>query len=138
MFVACPFGPMMHLVPQEAEVSQRDAVIAALLAAIRTDTRIMLPKAESLTGSEVALMRAGEEPNPYGGTIGEFRYQFEGEDDLLHLMVVRQNYEPLTPEEGQVVAAFLLPELPPALIWLKPGTLTQNFYFGHDELLAIG
>lgn len=98
----------------------------------------MLPKAESLTGSEVALMRAGEEPNPYGGTIGEFRYQFEGEDDLLHLMVVRQNYEPLTPEEGQVVAAFLLPELLPALIWLKPGTLTQNFYFGHDELLAIG
>lgn len=126
---------MNHLSPTEIEIAQRDAVVAALLQAIRGDVRIMLPPAAALDGSEVALIRAGEESNAFGGTVGEYRYQFEGEDDLLHLMVVRRNYSALSPEEGQSVAAFLLPDLPAALIWLKPGVLSQNFYFGHDELL---
>ncbi len=129
---------MTNISPTEIEIAQRDAVLSALLQAIRDDVRIMLPPAAALDGSEVALIRAGEEANPFGGTVGSFRYQFEGEDDLLHLMVVRQNYAALSPEEGQTVAAFLLPNLPPALIWLKPGVLSQNFYFGHDELLSGG
>ena len=122
--------------PTESETQQRDDVLENLLRAIRADVRIMLPQASTLDGSEVALIRAGEEPNPFGGTVGEFRYQFEGEDDLLHLIVVRLDYGKLTPEEGQAVAAFLLPDLAPSLIWLKPGTLSQNFYFGHDELIT--
>jgi hypothetical protein len=75
------------------------------------------------------------EPNPYSGTCGPFRYQFEGEEDLLHLIVTRHDGEPISPREGQEVASFVLEGLPTAMIWLRPGEYSQHFYFGHDELL---
>lgn len=118
------------------EIAQRDAVVAAVLEAIRGDVRIALPafQPEFSVPSERALLTVGLEPNPYGGTVGSFRYQFEGEDDLLHVFVVRTDGSPLTVAEGQGVLEFLLPDLPAALCWVKPGEFSQHFYFGHEEL----
>ena len=90
---------------------------------------------ETGTASESALLTVGAEPNPYCGTLGPFRYQFEGEEDLLHLIVTRCDGEPLTPEEGQTVAGFVLEGVPPGLVWFRPGDRSQHFFVGHDELL---
>lgn len=122
----------------ENERAQRDAVIAAVLAAVREDRRITLPRFDPQTsqgGADFALQAIASEPNPFGGAIGPFQYQFEGEDDLLHVFIVREDRGPLTPAEGQAVFGQLLPDLPSALVWLKPGTVSQHFYFGHDELI---
>lgn len=71
----------------------------------------------------------------FAGTVGPFAYVFEGEDDLLHLAVRRQDQGCLTPEEAQEVGLFLMPNLPWALAWIKPGQFSQHFYLGHDHLL---
>ncbi|MBS1716300.1 MAG: hypothetical protein JSS72_01050 [Armatimonadetes bacterium] len=118
------------------EQDQRDTVMRKVVEAIETNVRILLPafdrNAEDV-GAEFALARII--PNPYGGVIGPYRYQFEGEEDLLHLIVARSDDGVLTPEEGQDVANFLLNGVPSGLIWLKPGQRTQHFYVGHDDLL---
>lgn len=82
-----------------------------------------------------ALLSVGIEHNDYGGRVGTFRYQFEGEEDLLHLIITHVEGEAVTPHEGQQVAGFVLQGMPTAMIWLRPGTYSQHFYFGHDELL---
>jgi hypothetical protein len=77
------------------------------------------------------------DPGPEGafvGTLGEFHYVFEGEDDLLHLAVSRLDGGPVSPEEGQAVAAVVLKEVAPGLVWFKPGARSQHFYLGHDDL----
>jgi hypothetical protein len=128
------------MTPNEAEVSRRDQVVRALLDHIRTDRRIFLPPFDpnaSRPSDQAALQSVGIEPNEFGGAVAEFRYQFEGEEDLLHLVVTRSDGGALTTEEGQQVARFLLPDFPSALMWLKPGEYTQHFYFGHDELLRF-
>jgi len=71
----------------------------------------------------------------FAGLVGEYGYSFEGEEDLLHLAVERRDSDPLTVEEAQEVVAFVLPHLAPGVIWVKPGTVSHHFYFGHDELL---
>ena len=45
------------------------------------------------------------EPNDFAGTLGPFRYQFEGEEDLLHLMVTADG-APLSVADAQRVVAF--------------------------------
>lgn len=123
----------------EAEKETRDCVITRILEFVRQDQRIPLPPfdpAISRPSDQFALQSVGLEPNDFGGTVGEFRYQFEGEEDLLHIIVTRNSGLPLAPMEAQEVVTFLLPELPQSLMWLKPGEFTQHFYFGHDELLA--
>ncbi len=125
--------------PTHVEIARRDQVLQSVLAYVREDRRIFLPPFDpnlSRPSDQFALQSVGLEPNEFGGTVGEFRYQFEGEEDLLHLIVTRTNGSSLTPMEAQEVAAFLLPELPSSLMWLKPGEFTQHFYFGHDELLS--
>jgi hypothetical protein len=126
--------------PSPEEQARRDQVFASILDAVRRDERIKLPPFDaSLSEPGVtALHSVGIEPNAFGGTVGEYRYQFEGEEDLLHLIVTRRDGGLLRPEEGQQVTTFLLPEVSPAVIWLKPGTVTQHFYVGHDELLPSG
>jgi hypothetical protein len=121
------------------EIALRDAVVAAVLEAIHRDARIVLPAyhPEFSTPSERALLTVGVEPNPYGGTVGSYRYQFEGEDDLLHVFVVRTDGSSLTVAEGQGVLRFLLPDLPAALCWVRPGEYSQHFYFGHEELTRV-
>jgi hypothetical protein len=67
--------------------------------------------------------------------VGDFRYQFEGEEDLLHLFVTRLDGSPIDSADGLAVAQFLMPTVPPALVWHKPGEFSQHFYVGHDDLL---
>jgi hypothetical protein len=85
--------------------------------------------------SEVALLTVGIEPNPFGGTLDEYRYQFEGEEDLLHVFVVRQDLQPFACEVAQLIVQRLLPDVPPAFIYLKPGERSHHFYLGHDWLV---
>ncbi|MBL8087566.1 MAG: hypothetical protein JNM85_05785 [Chthonomonas sp.] len=126
---------MFELTPDE---SQR---IQSVMDNVRTATldgaTIKLPPYDpdrSVPG-DFAGQTIGIEPNPFGGTLGAYRYQFEGEEDLLHLIVTRLDFAPLTPEEGQAVCGMLMPEVSTALIWFKPGQRSQHFYLGHDELV---
>ncbi len=119
------------------EKSRRDAVAQALLDAIARDEVVHLPDFDRQAGespAEFALHTIGCEPNPYGGAVGVYRYQFEGEEDLLHLIVTRLDGGALTPEEGQGVAGFVLRGIPEGLIWFKPGERSQHFFVGHDLL----
>lgn len=129
---------MTTISPTEGEIAARDQVLSVVQDYIQRDERIALPpfNPAHAEGSEFALLWAASEPNPFGGTVGPFRYQFEGEDDLLHLFILRPDREKVRPEEAQAVLTFLLPKLPPGLVWLKPGVFSQHFYFGHDELVA--
>lgn len=127
----------MHLDATPEERAQRDRVMRAIVEAIREGVTIRLPEFDpdrSVAGA-VAMQTVGIEPNPFGGAVGEFRYQFEGEEDLLHLMVARRDLAPAAVEHAQAVAQFLMPDVPPALIWIRPGETTQHFYLGHDVLL---
>jgi len=126
------------LSPSPDERSALTIVLSSILEAVGESRAVLLPRPVSFETepSVTALHRAGSDPNPYGATVGEFRYQFEGEDDLLHLFVVRQDGLELSPEEGQSVAGWVLEKVPPGLVWFKPGRFTQHFYLGHDDLVA--
>jgi hypothetical protein len=130
-------GPVMTWFATADEVQRRDRVMDAILEAVHQGQRIRLPdfdREKPNIGAEFALQTVGIEPNNYGGTVGPCRYQFEGEEDLLHLIVVRTDNAELSVAEAREVAAFLLPGVPTALIWLRPGVFSQHFYLGHDEL----
>ena len=121
-----------------SEQRRRDEVMRRILDFVRENRTIKLPDFDpslSRPSGRYALIDVGAEPNDFTGTVDRYRYQFEGEEDLLHLIVTTQEGLPLTPEEGQKVVGFVLEGLPPALIWLRPGEFSQHFYFGHDELL---
>lgn len=123
----------MH--PTIEERNQRNSVFARILDSIHRDEKILLPpynREEATESADFALLAIPD--NDFSGSIGPFRYQFEGEDDLLHIFVMRQDRTPLTVPEAQQVMSFLLPQVPPALIWLRPGTLSHHFYVGHDVL----
>lgn len=117
------------------EESRRDEVLTRVLDYIRRDETIRLPRFDpSQSAAASALLSIPD--NDFSGHFGPFRYQFEGEDDLLHVIVIRADGQPLTPEDARPVASFVLPGVLPALIWLKPGQYSQHFYLGHDDLLA--
>lgn len=129
----------MPLKASPDEIRRRSEVVDALLKAIESGTTIKLPpfdRDQDRPSDTYAMLTVGETPNPFGGTLGDYRYQFEGEDDLLHLMVTRVDRGELTPEEGRGVAEWLFQGVPPALIWFKPGQLSQHFYVGHDDLVG--
>ena len=71
----------------------------------------------------------------FSGTLDDFAYNFEGEDDLLHLAIERRDKGEIAPEDAQEVAKHLLGAVPPALIWSRPGTYSHHFYFGHESLI---
>ncbi|AIE87800.1 hypothetical protein [Fimbriimonas ginsengisoli] len=121
------------------ELNRRDEVLARIVEHVLTNRTIKLPVFDpnlARPNDRFALINIGLEPNDFSGSLGVYRYQFEGEEDLLHLIVTTETGDPLTPEEGQRVASFALSGLSPALIWLRPGELSQHFYFGHDDLVA--
>lgn len=110
-----------------------------ILEDVRSGTVVKLPPFDpmlSRPSDHFALTSVGLEPNPYSGTVDHYRYQFEGEEDLLHLIVTHVDGLPIRPETGQAVAGFVLEGVPTAMIWLRPGEYSQHFYFGHDELLV--
>jgi hypothetical protein len=129
----------MPLEPTDAELAQRNAVMAKILECTRTETRIKLPEfdpARERPSDQFALINVGLEPNDFGGVLGTYRYQFEGEEDLLHLMITSVSEEPVSTAEAHQVASIVLHGVPSALVWLKPGEFSQHFYVGHDELLV--
>lgn len=126
------------MAPSPSEVALRDRIVGSIIELVRQNQAVRLPAfdaSRATSHDEPALLRMGEEPNDFGGTVGDYRYQFEGEDDLLHLMVTRRDLAPLSVEEAQAVVAFVVPQVPPGLIWLKPAVRSQHFHFGHDLLL---
>lgn len=128
----------MALAATQEEQSRRDEIMRRILDDVRINRTIKLPNFDpnlDRPSDRFALLSVGIEPNDYSGTIGPFRYQFEGEEDLLHLIVTRIDGGTVEAKEGQSVAGFVLRGLPAALIWLRPGDFSQHFYFGHDELI---
>jgi len=128
---------MVHPSPQE--VQRRNQVVGTVVDFIRANQTIKLPEFNPETArpnDRFALINIGLEPNDFSGTLGDFRYQFEGEEDLLHLIVTKAEGLPVSAEEGQWVTGFVLQGVPPALIWLRPGQFSQHFYVGHDDLLG--
>lgn len=122
--------------PSLEERACRDEILERILEHIRDDIKIRLPDFDRTIEqghSEFALHALAE--NPFSGSVGPYRYQFEGEDDLLHLIVTRSDGARISAEDARPVARFLLPNVSPAVIWLKPGEFSQHFYLGHDELL---
>lgn len=119
--------PLRHKVmsfdPSPEETERARIVLANLLDHIRRGETIRLPDF------------GDNQESPFSGTVDSFQYQFEGEEDLLHLVVTKVDSSTLTPEEGLAVARFLMPDVPPALVWLKPGEFSQHLYVGHDDLL---
>ncbi len=91
---------------------------------------------EAVARNETIKVAGPTEESHYNGGLGAYKYEFEGEDDLLHLCITKASGERLTPEEAQEVVAWLLPGLPPGLIWIRPGAYSQHFYCGHDDLVA--
>jgi len=88
--------------PTQSEKDQRNRVMAGVLRAIEANQTIRLPDFDpkiDRASDEFAMLTVGLEPNEFGGRLGDFRYQFEGEEDLLHLMVVRQDLSGLEPNE---------------------------------------
>lgn len=121
----------------EAERVRRNEVISALISNTEENRRITLPDLDpiySKPAEGIACSTIGLEPNPFGGTCGLLRYQFEDED-LLHLVVTAQDLGEVGILEAQEVASWLFSGVPKALMWFKPGTVTQHFYLGHDDLV---
>lgn len=125
--------------PSLTEKSDRDTVIAHLLDCIQRGETIRLPAFDAAhqSGSDFALQNVGIEANPFGGVVGEWRYQFEAEEDLLHLFVLRRDGSEIAVAEGRSVAEFVLGEVPPAMIWFKAGKFSQHFYLGHEALSFV-
>ena len=129
----------MTLQLSEAESEMRKRILTRVMDCIHSGTTIKLPPFdESIDrpSDQFALQSVGLEPNEFGGRIGNYRYQFEGEEDLLHLFVCKIDGTELEVSEAQAVCGALLDGVAPALIWLKPGTFSQHFYVGHDELIS--
>ncbi len=125
------------LKPTSEEIVQRDTIFSRVIEAIRTEVTIKLPPFDSVTSqsSDSALLSTVNEPNPFCGFVGDFAYQFEGEEDLLHLFIVRKDGKEISVEDAQRVVAFALPNVPSAFFFVKPGVFSQHFYIGHDFLL---
>ncbi|HRF59595.1 MAG TPA: hypothetical protein PLH94_06720 [Fimbriimonadaceae bacterium] len=125
--------------PTPEAIERRDAVINAVLGSIRAGTPIRLTRPlldASPSQPRFALLDVAREPGPYAGAVGEFLYQFEGEEDLLHLFIVREDGAELSVDEARQVVSFLLPTVSPGLVWLKPGSVSQHFFLGHDVLVG--
>jgi hypothetical protein len=126
----------MVISPEEAKVAE--TVTARIREATIRGERIELPAFDPLHSRPSdfgALISVGIEPNDFGGTMGDLRYQFEGEEDLLHLIITRIDESSVTVAEARGVLSCLFPNLPSALVWLKPGERSHHFYIGHEALL---
>lgn len=122
--------------PTEDERARRRGVLARLIAAVRQSDRIPVPPPNPSLPAHLAALGSVDPTTPFAGSLGPFVYQFEGEDDLLHLLVARADGEPLSMEDAQPVVSFVVPMVPPSLMWVKPGVRSQHFYFGHEAILV--
>lgn len=118
--------------PNAAEEARRQEVMAAIIDCVARCQPVKLPPFDPGAGSAI-----GAEPNPFNGQCGDLAYQFEGEEDLLHLIVTRIDGEPCPLGLAQDLASWLLEGVPRSLIWFKPSPLAQHFYVGHDDLPSV-
>ncbi len=91
---------------------------------------------EKSHGSEMAYLTDWTQISEFAGSIGEYQFLFEGEDDLLHLVILRKDLQPISVEDARRIVEKIMPDVPTAKIWLSPGIFTQHFYVGHDELIS--
>ncbi|MFN3729584.1 MAG: hypothetical protein ACK4XJ_07715 [Fimbriimonadaceae bacterium] len=125
--------------PTDSEQAQLAAIRRAICSAVEAGETIRLPEfdpSQSRPSPLGAMVSVGIEPNRFGGTWGEYRYQFEGEEDLLHLMIVRLDGSMIDIDQASAVAMHLLSPLPPTLTWIKPAAHSHHVYVGHDDLIS--
>ncbi|MCS7066486.1 MAG: hypothetical protein NZL85_09495 [Fimbriimonadales bacterium] len=82
-------------------------------------------------GASVSMSQASQ----YGGVVDDYWVQFEGEDDLLHCFVRRQDGSPLTLEEANRIVEPFFGVMPKGLVWCKPAERSVHYYVGHDHFL---
>ena len=125
-----------HFQPSQEEEASRREILVRILDYIARSERIVLPEWDRSPQalSDYALLNVGLEPNDFGSKVGEWRYQFEGEDDLLHLMVCRADQGPMPGSEARAIVDWLLAGVPTGLYWVKHATHSHHFYVGHDIL----
>jgi len=128
----------MNFQPTADECNRRSEVLATILEDIKADRTIKLPDfdARNPHPSDIALFPTPSTQNSYNGTVYDYRYQFEGEEDLLHLIVTRIDETEISVEEGQATASFVFNGVPTALIWMRPGKFSQHYFVGHDDLIG--
>lgn len=71
----------------------------------------------------------------YGGVIGEYAVQFEGEDDLLHCSVKRTDGKPIETTEAHAAVEPFFGCCPKGLVWFHPAEFSFHYYIGHDDFL---
>lgn len=71
----------------------------------------------------------------YGGVIGAYVVQFEGEDDLLHCSVKRIDGRPIGVEESHEAVDPFFGCCPKGLVWFYPADFSVHYYIGHDDFL---
>ncbi|MGQ9486965.1 MAG: hypothetical protein ACUVRT_06830 [Armatimonadota bacterium] len=104
------------------ELTEEHPEVRRILQAIIEDTRAGIP---------IRLDRRER----YGTTLGDFRIQFEGEDDLLHLSITRTDGEPVSHEEAQHIAEAFFHAVPKGLIQCRPAVYSVHYYIAHDLLV---
>lgn len=72
----------------------------------------------------------------YGATLGDFRVQFEGEDDLLHLAITRVDGRPISHEHAQSIAEAFFHAVPKGLIQCRPATYSVHYYIAHETFVG--
>lgn len=97
---------------------EAERILQAILEDIEAGVPILLDRAER-----------------YGGTVGVYTVQFEGEDDLLHCSVRRVDSEPITVEEAHKAVEPFFGCCPKGLVWFHPADLSVHYYTGHDDFL---
>lgn len=102
-----------------------EKVLESVLDAIKQNQRICLPN----------IHLSGDQPSDYEGIIDDYHYLFEGEEDLLHLILMKQDKSEIGVDKAIIIARKVLCNVPPALIWMKPAQYSCHFYLGHDDLL---
>ncbi|WKZ81350.1 MAG: hypothetical protein QY327_05465 [Fimbriimonadaceae bacterium] len=123
---------------------ERERVWSALAAYIEENRKVPFPRPpDDSPRASFDPTRGFPSPGaltgPFGGVIGEYRFVFEGEDDLLHLLLMRTDGAALERESALEVAEFLTEGVPKSLKWLRLGPTSLSLYLGHDLLLqAIG
>src|ERR1022692_4090127 len=103
----CIEGDGMNPTPNEQK--RRDEVMRRILEFVRENRTIKLPPFDptlSRPSDRFALLSIGLEENEFSGSLGDWKYQFEGEEDLLHLIVTHKDGLPLNTEDGRQVAGF--------------------------------
>jgi|YNPMSStandDraft_1061717.scaffolds.fasta_scaffold33304_2 hypothetical protein len=71
----------------------------------------------------------------YGTSLGDFRVQFEGEDDLLHLSITRRDGDRISHEEAQRIADLFFHGVPKGLVYSRPAEYSVHYYIAHDILV---